>query len=498
MNIVSSNITEISTPKIIYTAENYNTDFMLPDYYGNISKILCCSIVPGVESHSVSDSKIIINGELQINLMYISEEKNLQCYNNTVKYMRTVSAESNISNSCISVVQEISSENVRALGPKRFNINGIVEIKILIESLNKLGYTQDIDDKDIQIKRKDLAYFNVTHHSDHTLKIKEHINTSCNISEIIHKDFEFDVHDKKTIKDKTYLSGKSRFTFTYLDNTGAIKKYSTEIPFNEIIETTFSEEGNECFIGRVSPNLNINLIKNENDNTTIEINADICFSVTCGSDNNISLIDDLYSIGSELETKQKDVNIISQIKSNSQICKITYIPENVNDAQLCEAYIKDIKITFEDKDNSVNLILDCKCCLISEYDNLYYYDEKKQIGVYKIDISRSNCRHEATSVKVLSIKPLQEKNYATGVVFEILVEYIEIESCNVILFTEIERTCSENTEADSKFFLYFAQPDESIWLIAKENKTTTEELCNINGIDSDTITSETMLVFPGF
>lgn len=498
MNISNGIITEKSIEKKLFVTENYNSDFMLPDYLGNISKIIRCSVDPGVESTFISDNKININGELHITLLYVTDENILQSYENTIKYSKYVTADNIDSNVCVFIDQEVVSENFRALGPKRINVNGIIEIKAVYDMISKTEYIDDIKSLGIQLKRAEKGIFTITHRSDRTIKLCEQINTHNKISFILHKEIFVEITETKTIKDKTHISGRYRLSILYIDDNGDIKTFENILPFTEIIDTYSSLDEDDCFIGNIKTNLNLSIDKNTADNNIIDIKTDIFFSVSCGHYNKISLLEDAYSLENDLEIKREEVSFIERVSLKNQTFKVNITPDLFNNEIVNEVYLNKMRFAFEHKEDKTKLLFDCNCCSLSVSEGHYKVNERRYAADGFLISEDTNNYYELKSIMVSSPKPLRGTDYSGGAVFEISVDYFEFNICKAEVFTNIEDCKEALSDKASKMVVYFAHENECLWDIAKENRTTVDALKNINGLENDTICSSTMLVFPVF
>ena len=88
MNITKS---PISVSEIVYRQNiehSIDTDFTLPDYCPDISRVLKCRIKPRIISKAFNSSQITIDGNVSFNLIYADEENKICNYEWVFRFPR--------------------------------------------------------------------------------------------------------------------------------------------------------------------------------------------------------------------------------------------------------------------------------------------------------------------------------------------------------------------------------------------------------------------------
>ena len=76
------------------------------------------------------------------------------------------------------------------------------------------------------------------------------------------------------------------------------------------------------------------------------------------------------------------------------------------------------------------------------------------------------------------------------------INYLTIRHCKENIITDI--SCDKDTDCNSDcgIVLYFAQKNESVWEIAKANRSPLKQVCSINNIDINSVSEDIMLILP--
>ena len=74
---------DIFTEECLFTDSkeiSVDTDFTLPDYYGEIKKILKCKAIPRIASKGANGEEFIVDGAVEINFIYVDEDNKICSY----------------------------------------------------------------------------------------------------------------------------------------------------------------------------------------------------------------------------------------------------------------------------------------------------------------------------------------------------------------------------------------------------------------------------------
>ena len=73
------------------TEQGVEFDYVLPDYYPDIFKILKCTLTPGIASYNVSGTQLYVDGVVYIKVMYLSENSSdIHCVEHKYTYSKTI------------------------------------------------------------------------------------------------------------------------------------------------------------------------------------------------------------------------------------------------------------------------------------------------------------------------------------------------------------------------------------------------------------------------
>ncbi len=502
MNITNNCIKKRKQEHLTFGHESYNFDFIIPDYYPDINKILKCSVVPRVEAITTSADKVSVSGEASVNVIYLSDDNRILCYENSIKYTKVFQTENLNENEFINAIQEVISKNVRALGPKRINVNGTIEIKLSVIGTENKEFIENIEDAAVQTKKNEISLFDVSCSVQKTVSVNKTVNCEAadKISGVLRKDCSLNINETRVINGKTYINGYYSVKLITISDECKVNTITFEIPVSEVVDTFASKEIDECFITNIDNNLNI-LIKNSGEKQdVIEVTVNSTFMLTCGNYIKLNLIDDVYSVYNELITEMTTDMLSSEITRHNQILSVACEINAADDIKdIMDAYISNMRLTFEKNDDKNQIVLDAVCgVMYTSNDGGFRFSEEKITSEFLLKYNGVDSRFNISDIKVLSCSALQILEGKIKFTSELSIDYIEDIKCKVNLFTKIDTSTVCNNENKCGIVLYFAHKDEDVWDIAKENKTTVKQVKEINNLSDERLSDDLLLILPKF
>ena len=83
-------IPALETADPVIQEQGIELDYVLPDYYPDVCKLMKCFILPSVTSESISDNRLSYELSAEIRILYCSENSHiLQCVTQTLHFSRT-------------------------------------------------------------------------------------------------------------------------------------------------------------------------------------------------------------------------------------------------------------------------------------------------------------------------------------------------------------------------------------------------------------------------
>lgn len=288
--------------------------------------------------------------------------------------------------------------------------------------------------------------------------------------------------DIKISYNKVLAKADSEISIMYLTEDNRIKNVTARIPIMGFIDIENIGEENICDIDYAIKNLIIKPNTGDVHSIYVEVEIEIeCFAYETKS---INLIEDLYSISSNLNFKQKEIVTMSDKQNIKDVCKINNsiaMPEiangNLYDVQTSPSIlnykIRNGKIIFEGELN-IEFIYDKMGTLESRNIEVPFNFEMISDNI------DSNCNINNDIYVKSNDFTISGTNIDMNIDVAFDVRISKNEKLNIIDEISMEENKDNNIYS---MVIYFVKSDDTIWKIAKNFKSTVEEILRINEID---------------
>ena len=229
------------------TEQGVELDYVLPDYYPDIFKVLKCCLSPKVVSYSVAgDSKLMLDGVVYIKVLYLSEDSSaVHCIEQRYTYSKIVEIGRKSVSLCgtpaVTITPRTDYCNCRAVSSRRVDVRGAVSCKIRVSG-NTRAELPNIPDG-LEVKSSEIMCCGETLTAEKQFSVREEIETGApGIDYIVTCDTVPRITDVRIIADKAVVKGTVTVNALYgvhnPEGSGCVdmEKMSAEIPVSQILD----------------------------------------------------------------------------------------------------------------------------------------------------------------------------------------------------------------------------------------------------------------------
>lgn len=495
-NIIKTNycVNEVLCEKSIEQA--IDCEINLPDYCGDISRILECFAFPNISASSLSANKISIEGNTLVRLLYISDGE-IFSYEQNCPF----SIKSDISCDSVGAVLDISTTlqylNCRAASSRKAEAHGAFVIKAKVLSCSKKEVINNIEDDNMQIKKDIITACSASGNACVNVSVEQVAdigNNKPNIKSIIRNTAFADINETKQVAGKILVKGELTIKTLYKSEEDTLETIENILPFSQILNVEGVSEESVADIKSDIISLDITVKPSALGTMTLmDISAVIMLCVCSYNCIDFPALKDAYSTVFDSECSFKDVNVDRIVGSISETFIHTFEIPALNINKAIDVWCDDINCNtsfdnsqlnftgtlssfalFEDKDGTLNFKEEKSeysfIKSISECENVKSYPSAKIIGTDYI------IGENSIEVRV--------KVKLTAVIFETL--------CEKVVY---DITLSDNpAKKSSSMIVYYPQNGEELWDIARKFSTTIERISKENDLEEEIITSAKPLI----
>lgn len=489
------------------TEVSVDTDFTLPDYYGEIKKILKCKAVPRIASKATNSDELIVDGAVEINFIYIDGDNKICSYTYLIPFNKSLELKGECQGANVLVSAKTSYMNCRALSVRKVDLHGAISLEVKVLKIAKEEVVCDVDGSGVELLREIIPATVPMGVGEKNLFIEEDFalgEGQEDIGVILRYDASPRVEECKIIGNKAKVLGKIRIVALYLASNG-IKTEQIEkiIPFSQIIDIDNVNEDCECdckteiaFCELKQRSLG------EEESRSLLFTAKLNVTINAFCNNELPAILDAYSVGCNLISQNGSLHFK---RIEEKITETFYAKKTLefSDGEVgsivdiwCEVNTKSHKI----EDKTLSLLGTVTVCgIIRDMEGNYNYYERPVDFEYKYNLTASLKNPSATpAVSIVNTAYTITSANSIEVKLELIVSAAIYEHKETTLITDItledkpSGSCSDN----SGVVIYFPEANESLWEIAKRYNSVVSEIKELNLLTEDEITTTKGILIP--
>jgi len=512
-------------------------DYVLPDYYPDIFKVLKCSLTPCVISYSVSGNQLYCDGVVYIKVLYLSRDNNLvNCIEQRYTYSKTIDLVKSADNAIVYLAPKTDYCNCRAVSGRRIDVRGAVSCKVKVSCTRESQMITGASEMGVQTRKTSLNYCGEKLIASRQFVTREDIETGAGaggISSIVHHDAFVTVTDYKIVANKVVVKGEATVKALYLtkatensldnleenaENAANVSENAevmeAVIPISQIIDLQGVTENHVCFVNlnvmdcdlEIKPNADSNTSENRMFSCDLTVNC----TVAAHLEKEVMPIIDMYSVDYEssftkavIKTETMPQIIERQLSLKGQVECNEGTLETVHDSRcdisniVCRPRIN----TGEDESISELVITgQANMQIVGRLDTgAPIFIEKTEPFELITEFAGLTEEHSVEpNLQVINTtySISAENKVELRLVLKMggcLYQMRSIEVINEIVINEEAPKVKDNEYA---LKLYYAEENEEVWHIAKRYNTDAEAIIAENDMESNQIVTPCMLLIP--
>lgn len=502
-------MTRVFTNEVIFNEaaeQPIDVDFTLPDYCPEINKILKCRAVPHVASKGMNGRSITVDGSVTVTVLYADGENRLCAYEYLYPFNKNFEAGGDCDGADLTCTARCEYINCRAVTGRKMDIHGAVGIYVKVLKRKSDDIIADVDDPNIELRRGSIPATTPMGTAEKYLMIEEEIDLGQGqppVRALLRYDAIANVRESKLLNEKAIVKGDLVVSLLYAPDSGTVQTMNTVFPFSQLLEMQGVTDQCGCDARVCVASLELKPRTSANGEIRgFSLNAKLRVSSTAYCDHSIDVITDAYSRKFEAGIVKKEVRFqkICRNLNETYLCKSSLqFPEGAvgTVADLwCEAQAGNIKtdpagITVEGMLTANFIVYDT--------DGVPAYYERPVEFQYRYpfgeDLPAVSCEPQ------LSVISANYTLTGSGTV-ELRAEI----GISAALYCTAEPTLIVGLEIDDSqpiarkdrgaMTIYFAGSGEPIWDIARRYAASVDEIKQINGVTSDVLSEDQMILVP--
>lgn len=462
-------------------------DVIVNDVKPDVLNIISADGIPCVYKKEVMDGKVRIDGSINTYIIYLAdnEEASIRSLNTVLDFTQVIDVEGCITGMTSKESINIKNIECKVLNGRKINVKTTLSIGSKVYSNDNVEVISNINNlDDVQVLNNNRMINSLIGEGSTKVYAKDTISVDVadELAEIMKANIRIVDKDIKLSYNKVLAKADAEVSILYLTEDNRIRNINTRIPVMGFVDIENISDEAICDVDYQIKNL---IIKPNNaDMHSVYIEVEIEISCFAYETKNISLIEDLYSISSDLNFTQQEINTMSGKQNISDTCDIREqisIPEmdgnvlyNVKTTpNILNTTVKNGKVIYEGE-MSVELLFEMNSTVNSRNIEIPFNFEVMSDGIDEncmvdtdIDVRKDDFIVSGGSI---------DANIELG--FNVSVS--KSERLNIINDISLEETRENNIYS---MVIYFVKPGDTLWKIAKKFRSTIDDIARVNGIE---------------
>lgn len=485
------------------TEQAVELDYLLPDYYPDIFKLLKTRIIPKIQSKKTSGGKLYLDGVSLIRVLYLTENSTeIHCIEQTIPFSKQLDLKGEYEDTAIFVTSKCYFVNARAVSPRRLDIRGGISCKVIVTCPKEIHSVKGGEGNGMQFHLTPVTICDLRKYAFKQFTVTEELSlgsTKKGVGNILNYHVTAIPTDYKIISNKIICKGDLLIHLLCISKENATPEtLDFSVPISQIADVPGIDED-------YSSSVTFDVVSatfTPNDET-LSLNCEFVINLSCNADKNkeILIADDVYSTQYELSAVSSQVDVTSHLCSLNKEYIVKHSLKTDTDDSIAGVYdafatVTDSGIKCENDTLSVNGTLEL-CALCFKADNTPFVLEKTL--PFEVPLDFNNCKdiHFTPNCEVVNLS----FNIISGDTLELRTKLHT--GGNVYKKTPLNLITDISPDEEEKkvtppyaLHLYYASQGESLWNIAKKFNTRMTAVMEENSLDTEILQEDIMLLIP--
>lgn len=479
-------------------------EYQLPDYCTGIFKMLQFRTEPHICSFRHSGDQLLVEGNTIIKLIYIDEDEgNLKSIHQNIPFSKTIKLNENLSNPCAFYDVKTNYSNCKIVSSKKIEIKGSLTISVKIYDQVEQKVIQNLSEEEttktgIHAKKQLIKTTETQLWNSQQFKLAEQIEFESPITELLDLKMNLIENEHKTILNKIISKATLFFDIIYCStDKKTVLTRQVKIPINQVLEM---QNVNENFLCNITYDISSFESSILQDGKSLKISADAVVKINASLSKTIEIISDIFSTKFEYKANNKTidmVNISGSIDENVELTEkfLSTNFKNIIDLNAEILNLESNKTTNNNLKFKANLKINAYGFSDDETPEIYEKTVPISFNIKKtINQNGGNTEFKANILKLEFVLD-ENKNLNLKIYFKVCAIVNNLNQISIIDKVELNEK-EMKTKTDAALTLFYPQPNDNVWDIAKHFSACPKDIIEANSLDSEIITDEMMLIIP--
>lgn len=479
------------------TAED---SIIVPDVKPDILKILQTEAYSVITSKKAENGYFDVSGKVYVTVLYMPDRENdcIKGLSTVFEFKERISSLHITDSSALVLDTEVLRADCSMINSRKINIKAVVAVDYEILGTESMQYACDTAEDSAQLIKRDITFENITADEECEFMVREGVSIPSgkpSVDEVLKVDAVVLEKEIKSLSGKIIAKGTVKATLLYTSAEQSVEYAEFEIPFTEVFDVAALHEDDSCEARLNFCEITVNLSEDSDGDRRI---ADFEFlmniHVRASKAATASLIDDCYFCGKKTELTLEEIKLdtaCDTISSRNNLREIITADSKLPEVVSIYNTVVRTEITKSTADRGR--------IIVEGHNEVYiqYISDSVQTPVYtlKRDIPFSymlDCPNAAKnmicSAAAETLGVSSTLNSGGEIEFKGVMN-IKARAWTNQSIRMITDASVSDCEEQKGIVIYFIQPGDTLWKIAKSYAVAVENILCCNGLEEDSVLS---------
>lgn len=464
-------------------------DSIIPDIKPDILSAISTSGTVCIYKKEILDGKVRIDGSIDAYIMYLADDENgaVRSINSNIDFTQVIDMEKARPDMILETNVALKNIECRVLNGRKISTKAILDVGVKVSSNENVEIINQVKLKDIQMLDRNLSINSLVGSGTAKACAKDTLilDNIDNLAEVMKVDINIINKDTKISYNKVLAKSDMSVKILYLTEDNRINSVQNIIPIMGFIDIPDIAESNVCDVKYEVKNL---LIKpNSVEDHSIYVEAEVEIFCRVYQNQEINIIQDLYSPSRSLSFTQKQIKVMQTKETIQNTCNIR---ESQQIPELQGNRIYDVSVSTE---ISKQTLLNDRILYEGEVKLNFVYSSSNNSGIdtklitmpfnFNVDFDGVNSSSTIdTSVEIGMQDFVVTSNDNVDIKIDLIFQTTLSKNADINIIDDIKE--DENRFINQySMVVYFVKPGDTLWKIAKKFGSTVQEIARVNGIE---------------
>lgn len=479
-------------------------DIIVPDIKPDIAHILLLDGDAWISGAEAAAGKVLINGMVRYKILYVSDDPDqpVKSITTSTGFQYPMDIPETRQGMQCSVKCDIEHMEYEVLNSRKVNVKAIVSLAARVSEQLEQYVTKDFEGSEgIQVLRNTININSYIGDSKAECPVREIVDIPAGkppVLEILRTDVKISGKEYRAGDDKIIVQGALNISTLYVgdDENRSLQFMEHEIPFAQLLDMPGADERCSCDVDIALGEISFEPDEDgDGELRKLKCEADIGIYAQCYGRKDIEIVDDAYNPNSRISIEKEQLvleEIVSENESQLTLKENIELDEGAPDISEVYNIIGKLSLSsseITDDRIAVEGVAVCNVLYLADSGEKPVYCVEREIPFRQVLDAKGIRAGMSLDVDMdidhYSYSILNSRDVEVRLLLGLKTRVGKQISVPVIV-QAIEQPPEENrSERQASVTIYFTQPEDTLWKIAKRYNTTVAELAGNNGVDEN-------------